>query len=87
MFVQPHVDNVWNKIFVTRWNSLHSVFTFSIHVNIDKNNCIVCDMKCSKAYNLDCCALTFTATRYLPPYTPHVGPFDPVTFKEAALFT
>ena len=31
--------------------------------------------------------LTFTATRYLPPYTPHVGPLDPVTFKEATLFT
>ena len=32
-------------------------------------------------------SLTFTATRYLPPYTPHVGPLDPVTFKEATLFT
>ena len=31
--------------------------------------------------------LTSTATRYLPPYTPHVGPLDPVTFKEATLFT
>ena len=31
--------------------------------------------------------LTFTATRYLPPYTPHVGPLDPVKFKEATLFT
>ena len=31
--------------------------------------------------------LTFTATRYLSPYTPHVGPLDPVTFKEATLFT
>ena len=31
--------------------------------------------------------LTFTATQYLPPYTPHVGPLDPVTFKEAVLFT
>ena len=30
---------------------------------------------------------TFTATRYLPPFTPHVGPLDPVTFNEAALFT
>ena len=30
--------------------------------------------------------VTFTATRYLPPYTPHVGPLDPVTFKEAPLF-
>ena len=27
------------------------------------------------------CVLTFTATRYLPPYTPHVGPLDPVTFN------
>ena len=27
--------------------------------------------------------LTFTATRYLPPCMPHVGPLDPVTFKEA----
>ena len=32
-------------------------------------------------YTID---LTFTATRYLPPYTPHVGPLDPVTCKEAA---
>ena len=31
--------------------------------------------------------LTFIVTRYLPPYTPHVGPLDPVTFKEAARFT
>ena len=31
--------------------------------------------------------LNFTATRYLPPYSPHVGPLDPVTCKEAALFT
>ena len=31
--------------------------------------------------------LTFTAKRYLPPYTPHVGPLDPVTFKDATLFT
>ena len=31
--------------------------------------------------------LTFKATRYLPPNTPQVGPLDPVTFKEAALFT
>ena len=31
--------------------------------------------------------LTFTATRYLPPYTPHVGPLDLVTFKGATLFT
>ena len=30
---------------------------------------------------------TFTATRYLPPYMPHVGPLDPVIFKEATLFT
>ena len=28
-----------------------------------------------------------TFTRYLPPYTPHMGPLDPVTFKEATLFT
>ena len=27
--------------------------------------------------------LTFTATHYLPSYTPHVGPLDAVTFKEA----
>ena len=33
------------------------------------------------------CLLSVTATRYLPPYTPHVGPLDPVTFKEATLFT
>ena len=32
-------------------------------------------------------SLTFTATRYLPPYMPHVGPLDPVTFKEATLFS
>ena len=31
--------------------------------------------------------LTFTATRYLPPHTPHVGPLDPVTIKEATLFS
>ena len=31
--------------------------------------------------------LTFTDTRYLPSYMPYVGPLDPVTFKEAALFT
>ena len=31
--------------------------------------------------------VTFTATRYLPPCRPHVGPLDPVTFKEAKLFT
>ena len=31
--------------------------------------------------------LTFTATRYLPPYTPHPDPLDPVTFKETMLFT
>ena len=31
-------------------------------------------------------SLTFTATRYLPSYTPQVGPLDPVTFKEATLF-
>ena len=33
------------------------------------------------------CSLTFTATRCLPSYTPHVGTLDPVTFKEAMLFT
>ena len=27
--------------------------------------------------------LTFTATCYLPPYTPHMVPLDPVTFKQA----
>ena len=32
-------------------------------------------------------ALAFTVTRYLPPYTPHVGPLEPVAFKEATLFT
>ena len=32
-------------------------------------------------------SLTFTATHYLPSYTPHVGLLDPVTFKEAMLFT
>ena len=33
--------------------------------------------------------LPFNATHYLPPYMPHVGPLDPdpVTFKEATLFT
>ena len=31
--------------------------------------------------------LTFTATCYLPPYTPLVGPFDPTKFKEARVFT
>ena len=30
--------------------------------------------------------LSFTATRYLPPYTTHVGPLDPVIIKEATLF-
>ena len=30
--------------------------------------------------------LIFNTTRYLPPYTPHVGPLDLVTCREAALF-
>ena len=41
----------------------------------------------SRKLNADFGKLTFTATRYLPPYTPYVGPLDPVTFKEATLFT
>ena len=42
--------------------------------------------KNNNANPFDNCFLTFTATG-LPPDTPHVGPLDLVTFKEATLFT
>ena len=32
-------------------------------------------------------SLTFTATCYLPPYTPYMGALDLVKFKETSLFT
>ena len=33
---------------------------------------------CADYYGIKLTHLTFTATSYLPPYTPHVGPLDPV---------
>ena len=45
-----------------------------------------CNSQKNIHYNIISC-LTFTVTRYLPPYTPRVNPLGPVTFKEAALFT
>ena len=35
---------------------------------------------CSLKLHLD---FSFTATRYLSPYTPHLGPLDPVTCKRS----
>ena len=44
-------------------------------------------LSCASEYVFALYTLTFTAWFYLPPYMPHLGPLDPITCKEAALFT